>query len=106
MDRGKKLLSDERRDAILSGVEKIKQEKPFDTGADAIAALDWLAGAIDDVRRELARPSDNVRVIAALDSLLDTLQRLHSSVIAAMNRADENVPRRHQKETGVERVTE
>jgi hypothetical protein len=89
------MVTEQRLDAIATGIEKIKQDKPYDDTADAIAALDWISAATADLRTALGRATADPAALAALQDLLDSLQRLHSSIGAGIKRSGGDVPRRH-----------
>ena len=89
---------DDRLDEIDSGIAKVRSEKPYDDHNDAIAALDWLASASNDVCKVL-NVSDDTAAIGRLQERKDTLDRLHSSVAASMKRSDKKVPQRHLERT-------
>jgi len=92
------MVSEERLEAIVSGVEKIRQDKPYADNADAIAALDWISAATNDVESALGDSADDVTAMANLQELIDSLERLHSSITSAIKRSGEDVPRRHDDE--------
>ena len=89
------MVSEERLASILSGVEKIKQDKPYADDADAIAALDWISAATADLNGALGRSATDTAAMANLQELLGSLDALHSSVTAAMKRNGQDVPSRH-----------
>jgi hypothetical protein len=89
------MVSADRLDDILSGIEKVKQDKPYADDAEAIAALDWISAATADVTGALGRSAEDTSAMATLQELLNSLEALHSSVTAAMKRAGQDVPRRH-----------
>lgn len=95
------MVSDERYVQILSGVERIKQEKPYGAEADAVAALDWLSSAGSDLRGGLNNAEGDVAQIARLQGLLETVDALHASVTARMQREGDAVPTRHHNESDV-----
>lgn len=92
------MVKDERYVEILAGVEKIKQEKPYDDTADAIAALDWLSSAGDDLRKGMKDSADDVGAVARLQELLNSVDALHTSVQSKIKRDGDDVPLRHSKE--------
>ena len=92
------MAAKERLEAIHSGIEKIRQDKPYADNSDAIAALDWISSATDDVKSTLDESADEVTAIANLQELIDSLERLHSSITSAIRRSGEDVPRRHVDE--------
>ena len=89
------MVPEERLGAILAGIEKIKQNKPYDDNADAIAALDWISAATADLTSALAQSADDTTAIANVQELLDTLGRLHASISAGIKRNGGDIPRRH-----------
>jgi hypothetical protein len=89
------MVSADRLDGIRTGVEKIKQDKPYAEDAEAIAALDWISAAAVDVNAELGRSAADTSAMAHLHELLGSLDALHTSVTAAMKRKGQEVPRRH-----------
>lgn len=93
------MLKDERFAEILAGVEKIKQEKPYDDTADAIAALDWLASAGDDLRKGVKDSAGDMSALARTQELLNTVDALSSSVQSKIKRDGDDVPLRHSKES-------
>jgi len=97
------MTSEDRLDEIDSGIDRIRSEKPYENHSDAIAALDWLTSASNDVRKVL-NASDDIGTITRLQDRIDTLESLHSSVVARMKRTDTDVPERHidRTTTGVE----
>ena len=98
---GVAMASEERLAAILSGIEKIKQEKPYAETADAIAALDWISAATNDVNSALGESADDVTAMVRFQELSDSLGRLHSSITSAIKRSGNDVPRRHDDEPTV-----
>lgn len=98
---GESMASEERIEQIDSGIDKIRTEKPYSNHADAIAALDWLASASSDMHKAL-NASDDTAAIAGLQDRIETLDRLHSSVVATMKRTDKKVPERHLEPTTTE----
>ncbi len=88
------MISDDRIEEIDSGIDKIRTEKPYDNHSDAIAALDWLAAAINDVRKAV-NASEDTAAIARLQDRIETMDRLHSSVVASIKRMEKKVPERH-----------
>ena len=92
------MTSQERLEEIGFGIDKIRKEKPYDNHSDAIAALDWLTAASNDVRKILGA-SDDTGEMARLQDQISTLDRLHSSVVASIKRTDTKVPERHLKQT-------
>ena len=92
------MVSTERLEAILSGMETIQQDKPYKDNADAIAALDWISAATADLSGGLARSADDTAAMARLQELLDALGRLHASITAAIKRSGDDVPLRHTDE--------
>lgn len=88
------MTSEDRLEEIDSGIDRIRSEKPYGSHADAIAALDWLTAAGNDVRKAL-NAAEDTGTIARLQDRIDTLESLHSSVVARMKRTDKKVPERH-----------
>lgn len=92
------MLKDERLAEILAGVEKVKQDKPYDDPAAAVAALDWLSSAGDDLRKGLKAVKGDVGGIARLQELLNTVDGLSASVRSKIKRDGDDVPLRHSTE--------
>lgn len=89
-------LSDDRYDEIISGTERIKQEKPYADRDDAIAALDWITAATDDLRRaqHKLKPAE-ILLIADLERHIAALDSLHQSIQSRMAANDQHIPGRH-----------
>jgi hypothetical protein len=83
-------------DEIIAGIEKIRDEKPYERAQDAITALDWISSATSKLRKEQQRLAESdILLFGKLEQTLSVLHGLHESIQSRMTTNEQKIPNRH-----------